>query len=41
MAAQRLSTVRDRDSMDQERVKVSELTAYIQNAIRNYKPVQR
>lgn len=34
-------TVRDRDSMEQARVKVSELTAYIQNAIRNYKPVQR
>jgi glycyl-tRNA synthetase len=34
-------TVRDRDSMEQARVKVSELTSYIQNAIRNYKPVQR
>ena len=34
-------TVRFRDSMKQERVKVSELAAFIQNAIRAYKPVER
>ena len=34
-------TVRYRDSMEQERVNVSELHSYLQNAIRNYKPVVR
>lgn len=34
-------TVRARDTMEQERVKVAELSAYIQNAIRNYKPVAK
>lgn len=34
-------TVRFRDSMKQERVKLSELTGFIHNAIRNYKSVVR
>ena len=34
-------TVRFRDSMDQERVKVSELVPFIQKAIRDYKPVEK
>ena len=34
-------TVRFRDSMEQERVKLSELHAFLHDAIRNYKPVQR
>ena len=34
-------TVRFRDSMEQERVKLSELHAFLFNAIKNYKPVVR
>ena len=34
-------TVRDRDTMEQQRVKISELSGFIHNAISNWKPVQR
>ncbi|MCQ2573833.1 MAG: His/Gly/Thr/Pro-type tRNA ligase C-terminal domain-containing protein, partial [Treponema sp.] len=34
-------TVRNRDTMEQERVKLSDLNGYIFNAIANYKPVVR
>ena len=34
-------TVRFRDSMEQERVSLDNLIPFIQNAIRNYKPVER
>ena len=34
-------TVRFRDSMEQERVKLSELSGFLHNAIRNYKPVEK
>ena len=34
-------TVRFRDSMEQERVKLSDLHAFLFNAIKNYKPVVR
>lgn len=34
-------TVRFRDSMEQERVKLSELSEFLHNAIRNYKPVEK
>ena len=34
-------TVRFRDSMQQERVKLSELHSFLFNAIKNYKPVER
>ena len=34
-------TLRFRDSMKQERVKISELRGFIHNAIANYKPVVR